>query len=91
VAVQHGGELADVLRSIETNMEGGSAHTCVADKPRKPAGPSAPWAVTMVAPIARSPRVRQKVLASITFGDGRSVSVAFVMSAPCYADPVIAN
>jgi hypothetical protein len=35
--------------------------------------------------------VRQKVLASITFGDGRPVSVAFVMSAPCYADPVIAN
>jgi hypothetical protein len=60
-------------------------------KPRKPAGPSAPWAVTMVAPIARSPSVRQKVLASITFGDGRSVLVAFVMSAPCYADPVIAN
>ena len=35
-------------------------------------------------------RARQKVLVSITF-DGRSVLVAFVMSAPCYADPVIAQ
>src|SRR6266851_1064323 len=61
---------ADVLLSIETSMVGGSAHTCVADKPRKPAGPSAPCAVTIVAPVARSPKVRQKALASMTFGAG---------------------
>src|SRR3954470_4581480 len=62
-------------------MEGGSAQMCVADRPRKPAGPSAPWAVTMVAPVARSPSARQNVFTSMAFADA-SLWVPSVMTSP---------
>src|SRR4051812_47301919 len=62
-------------------MEGGSAQMWVADSPRKPAGPSAPWAVTMVAPIARSPIARQNVFTSMAFADA-SLWVPSVMTSP---------
>src|SRR3977135_3582374 len=52
-----------------------------ADSPRKPAGPSAPLAVTMVAPIARSPSARQNVFTSMAFADA-SLWVPSVMMPP---------
>ena len=54
-----------VLRSIETIMVAGSAVTWLADNPRKPTGPSSLSAVTTVMPVARMPRVRQKVFMSM--------------------------
>src|SRR3954470_18930291 len=62
-------------------MEGGSAQMCVADRPRKPAGPSAPWAVTMVAPVARSPSARQNDFTSMAFADA-SLRVPSVITSP---------
>src|SRR6478736_5633148 len=57
---------AEVVRPIETIIMGGLADRCVADKARKPAGPSVPRAVTIATPIARHPSAFQKVLASIS-------------------------
>src|SRR6478736_7583943 len=62
-------------------MEGGSAQMWVADSPRKPAGPSAPWAVTMVAPTARSPSARQNDFTSMAFADAW-LWVSPVMTSP---------
>src|SRR5262249_57366888 len=65
---------AEVRLSIDTSMSGGSALTCVAERPRNPAGPSAEHAVTIVLPTARWPMARQNVLASIIFRAGSAVA-----------------
>src|SRR5215217_1438489 len=57
---------ADVVSPIDTIIMGGLAERWVADSARKPAGPSAPFAVTMATPIARQPIAFQKVFASIS-------------------------
>src|SRR5580704_16208001 len=57
---------AEVVSPIETSIIGGLAERCVADRARKPAGPSAPLAVTTATPIARHPIAFQKVFASIS-------------------------
>src|SRR5580693_85391 len=57
---------AEVVSPIETSIMGGLAERCVADRARKPAGPSAPLAVTTATPIARQPIAFQKVFASIS-------------------------
>src|SRR6476659_8565725 len=57
---------ADVVSPIDTIIIGGLAVRWVADKARKPAGPSVPFAVTIATPIARQPIAFQKVLASIS-------------------------
>src|SRR5918993_2525553 len=57
---------AEVVSPIDTIIMGGLADRCVADSARKPAGPSAPLAVTMATPIARQPIAFQKVFASIS-------------------------
>jgi hypothetical protein len=62
------------LLSIDTSMEGGSAHMWVADRPEE-AGRAihALRGATIVAPTARSPRTRQNVFASIAFDDASMV------------------
>src|SRR6185312_9999098 len=57
---------ADVVRPIDTIIIGGLAVRWVADKARKPAGPSVPFAVTIATPMARQPMAFQKVFASIS-------------------------
>jgi hypothetical protein len=56
---------ADVVRPIDTIIIGGLAVRWVADKARKPAGPSEPLAVTIATPMARLPMAFQKVFVSI--------------------------
>jgi hypothetical protein len=57
---------AEVVRPIDTIIIGGLAVRWVADRARKPAGPSFPFAVTIATPIALQPIAFQKVLASIS-------------------------
>src|SRR6187397_1942413 len=57
---------AEVVSPIDTIIIGRLAVRWVADRARKPAGPSAPFAVTIATPIARQQIAFQKVLASIS-------------------------
>src|SRR5438094_7350256 len=59
---------AEVRLSIDTIIKGGSAERCVADSPRKPAGPSGDCALTIVLPVARRPIAPQKARASMVLG-----------------------
>src|SRR5690606_33817977 len=64
---------AEVLRSTETSIMGGSALTWLAERASRPLGPFASLAVTTVIPIARWPKVLQKVRASTWPPSGASV------------------
>src|ERR687897_3453100 len=72
---------AEVVSPIDTIIMGGLADRCVADSARKPAGPSAPLAVTMATPIARQPIAFQKVFASISLSMPLLLSCATVATA----------